>query len=299
MQLQPGMRLADGIQCITKIAQDIKAHLDDKWIDAGLRHIPSSSGFERCLDYVHWCLNYERELRRVFSDPEPIEMIHSPRYWNLQGAAYQQWTAAVTEMELRAMLERVESAISHLKLFEPLEHRTGYPMMLDTSVWIGYGPLHDKQERGDGKEVTQADWCQITGTSGGTDFWLVVPVVTLDELDRRAHIRDPRKPNRPREARNSIRPFLSALLQQQPANVSANRPWMTADILPDPPGHRQNEDGDTELLIRAQFLHQIAGRTVTVVTADLGMEVRGGAASLLDPGKVKVVEMPERFRMPD
>jgi hypothetical protein len=74
---------------------------------------------------------------------------------------------------------------------------------------------------------------------------------------------------------------------------------MTADILPDPPGYRQNEDGDTELLMRAQFLHQIAGRTVTVITADLGMEVRGGAASLLDPGKVKVVEMPERFRMPD
>jgi hypothetical protein len=183
MQLQPGMRLADGTQCITKIAQDIKAHLDDRWIDSGLREIPSSSGLERCIDYFQWCLNYERELRRVFSDSEPIEMIHSPRYWNLQGAAFQQWTAAVIEMELHAMLERLESAISRLKLFEPLEHRTGYPMMLDTSVWIGYGPLHDKQERGDGKEVAQADWCQITGASGGTDFWLVIPVVTLDELD--------------------------------------------------------------------------------------------------------------------
>jgi hypothetical protein len=299
MQLRPGVRLTDAIDRLTEIIQDIDANRDDKWINTEPLNIASSLALERSYNYFGWCLRYERTLGRVFSERDLDELIHSPRYWHIQGEPNHPWSANLVELELRSLLERFQVALDHLKLFRPLENRTGHPMMLDTSVWFGYGPLHDKQQRGDGKEVTQADWCQITGAPSGTDLWLVVPVVTLDELDQLTHKRDTRKPNRPREARNSIRPFLTTLLGSQPASVGSNRPWMTADILPDPPGHRQNEDRDTELLMRAQFLYQIIGRPVTVVTADQGMEVRGGAMSLLDPGRVKVVEMPEKFRLPD
>jgi hypothetical protein len=55
-----------------------------------------------------------------------------------------------------------------------------------------------------------------------------------------------------------------------------------------------------ELLERAQFLCQVTGSRVTVVTSDQGMEVRGGAMGLLEPrSKVQIVAMPESYRLPD
>jgi hypothetical protein len=75
---------------------------------------------------------------------------------------------------------------------------------------------------------------------------------------------------------------------------------MTVDILPDAPAHRRQADNDTELLDRTEFVTQVTGKFVTLVTADRGMRVRGKLCKLLRADSlVRVMAMPEELRVLD
>ncbi|MBE1586767.1 hypothetical protein ACFPOI_51375 [Nonomuraea angiospora] len=66
----------------------------------------------------------------------------------------------------------------------------------------------------------------------------------------------------------------------------------TVECLTDERGHRRQYDTDAEILDRALLLHQVTGRVVNVVTADLGMQVR---ATAWGPG-VRDIAMPDKYR---
>jgi PIN domain len=280
MQLQPDVRLGEAIDRLAEIQQEIQLDLHNLYSDSADR---------RWQHYLEWCGRTERTLRQVFVNTTLVDAIQSPRHWHLQGAVPAAWARELVGNELRYLDGVFLQELDHLKLFLPLEGRTGRPLLFDTNVWAHFAPL-------DGR-IGRDEWIKITGAPNGAEFWVVIPVVTLDELDRLAHNRDRKQNSRPRQARNSIAPFVGRLLSPQPAAINS---WMTVDVLPDPPGQRQNPDGDMELLERAQFLCQVTGSRVTVVTSDQGMEVRGGAMGLVEPrSKVQIVAMPESYRLPD
>jgi len=93
--------------------------------------------------------------------------------------------------------------------------------------------------------------------------------------------------------------FLDDPLPGKPREIRPGVSWMTLEILPDPQRHRRHADEDTEILDRAEFLTQVTGSTVTCVTADTGMRVRGRVRELLAArSNVRMVAMPPDLRVP-
>lgn len=145
-------------------------------------------------------------------------------------------------------MERLRTALEHLKLFSPLTAPSPSPLVLDTNVFLNFDPFRE--------EIDQAKWCEIAQVPKNAEFRLVVPALILDELDRLAHSGDRRLSRRARAAQGHLDPFVDHLLTSQPLEIRPGAWWMTVEILPDAPSHRRQADDDTESLDRAEFLYR-------------------------------------------
>jgi PIN domain len=296
MRLRPDIRLTDAINSLEELVRQF---------DTALANVRDPDSHERYLKLVDQA---ERALRTVFTDGELADALHSERYWHIRRywenrpTAYlgpadeQKWmqrdsqSVYQIESELRGQLERVRTALAHLKLFSPLVYPSRSLLVLDTNVFVHFDPFRD--------EIDQAKWCEIARKPKGAEFRLVVPVVVLDELDRRAHSGDRNVNRRGRAALSHLDPFVDDLLTSEPKAIRAGADWMTVEVLPDAPSHHRQADNDLELLDRAEFLYQVTGQQVRLVTADRGMRVRGTILDKLRArGVVRMVAMPEALRV--
>jgi hypothetical protein len=298
MQLRPNVRLAEAIRSLKETVQAL---------DTDLRNVHNEGSHDRYLERVR---HTEGVLRNLFVDLDLVEALHSERYWHIRRYWENRPTAYIStadegkwqradsqsvyqiEAELRVQLERLKDTLAHLELFVPLSGSDAWPLVLDTNVLVHFDPFRE--------EVTRAKWREIAQLPESPDVRLIVPALVLDELDQLAHSGDRNLNRRARQAQANLDPFVDHLLSDRPKAIRPADPWMTVEILPDAPNHRRQADNDTELLERADFLHQVTNTRVTFVTADRGMRVRGRVRQLLPaPSKVKMVAMPEELRVPD
>jgi hypothetical protein len=296
MRLRPEIRLTDATKSLEELVREF---------DTDLRNVHLPSSRDRYFKLVDQA---ERALRSVFADGELASALHSERYWHIRRywdsrpTAYigtedeKQWKerdsqiVSLMEGELRGQLERLQTALAHLKLFMPLVYPSPSLLVLDTNVFVHFDPFRE--------EIDQAKWCEVVQMPKGAEFRLIVPVVVLDELDRRAHSGDRNVNRRARAALSHLDPFVDDLLTTEPKVIRPGACWMTVEILPDAPSHQRQADADTELLDRAEFLFQITGQKVRLVTADRGMRVRGTVLDQLHTrGVVRMVAMPEALRV--
>ena len=296
MRLRPEIRLTDTINRLDKLVERF---------DGDLSNVHNSGSDERYFKLVD---EAEQALRNVFADGELADALHSERYWHIRrywenrptayiGASDEQkWmqrdsqSISLIKSELRRQLERLQAALAHLKLFMPLVYPSPSLLVLDTNVFVHFDPFR--------YEIDQAKWCEIVQMPKRAEFRLIVPVVVLDELDRRAHSGDRNVNRRARAALSHLDPFVDDLLTYEPKAIRPGAGWMTVEILPDAPSHQRQADADTELLDRAEFLYQITGQRVRLVTADRGMRVRGTMLDKLRArGVVRMVAMPEALRV--
>jgi hypothetical protein len=281
MRLRPQIGLAEAISYLQMQVQELRLDLQNAHNDGARRR------------YLDWIDKAGRELRDRFADPNLVDGLHSRQYWSIrdQPSPLDTPTRDLVEHELRRHLERLQEALDHLRLFEPMTGIYGAPLVLDTSVFVDFDPLADRIDR--------ERWGKITGVTR-MDLRLVVPVLVLDELDSLAHTGDRKKNAKARAALNVLDPFVDALRDQRPVEVRPDTSWMTVEILPDAPGNRRQADPDMELIDRAQFLSQVVDHSVVFVTDDRGMRVRGTVRQLLPAGsKVRMVAMPSDLRIPD
>jgi PIN domain len=282
MQLRPQIRLHEAIKYL-------EAQIYALGIALGNVH-----GSDAMESYLKWIDRAARELPDRFANGDLVEMLHTPHYWHIRNPNNELnfQKADLIAHELRIHMARLEKTRDHLRLFEPMTRRYGEPVVLDTNVLVNFDPLSDR--------ISYDRWLEITGHRNRIPFSVVIPALVIDEMDRFSHTGDRTLNVKARKALSGLDRFIGALEERKAVPVWPDQGWMTAEILPDAPGHRRQVDDDMELLDRAQFLYQITNKPVALVTADRGMRIRGMVHQILTVGSgVNVVAMPEDLRVQD
>jgi predicted ribonuclease YlaK len=133
------------------------------------------------------------------------------------------------------------------------------------------------------KPLDQVEWRRMIS---GSYVRLVIPILVVDELDRRKRDRGETR-TRARQTLRTLKqsfenPAWAARLSEKPTDVESMHLWL------DPQRHRRLPDSDLELIDRSVALQVEANRAVTLVTFDTGMALRALAAGLsvhhLEPG---------------
>jgi rRNA-processing protein FCF1 len=251
MLLRNGVDLDLAIRTVAQLAQeceDIKAQL-------------SGGPGDAWRTYVTWAATCERQLRNLFADPGAIEGLHTQRYWHL-------WTpgvhwARLIDAEIDVQVPRLNALASTLREYLHLRERPGHLAVVDTNVLLHY------------QRIDKVNWGNVVKDR---PVRLVVPHIVLDELDDKRYLGSDKIRER---ARSAIAP-LDELRGQLEGRGYAKLPVgdATVEYLIDEQNHTRRDNPDEEVLDRARFLQQLAGRTVTVITADRGMRARAVARRL-------------------
>ncbi len=114
----------------------------------------------------------------------------------------------------------------------------------------------------------------------------------VDELDGKKYARREEFQQRARELLTLIDGYVTA---SPPAGYSTVREGVTVEVLPDEAGHSRLPSNDQEILERCEFLHQVTGRPVTLITGDSGMRINAQARGI-DVLKLSADDLLPRFR---
>jgi predicted ribonuclease YlaK len=154
---------------------------------------------------------------------------------------------------------RLGEVTARLRTLAGLAARPGSTCLLDTNALLHY------------TRFDQLPWPQRLGQEL---VRLVVPLAVVDELDGKKYARREEFQQRSRELLALIDGYVTA---SPPAGYSTVRDGVTFEVLPDEPGHHRMPSNDQEILERCEFLHQVTGRQVTLITADTGMRINAQA----------------------
>lgn len=114
---------------------------------------------------------------------------------------------------------------------------------------------------------------------------IVLPICVVDELDNKQYTGSDRMSHRADLAIRALRQYSAGLGPGGPATLPDGT---TLEVFLDEPGHVRMANPDEELRSRCMLLQRTIGRRVTVVTGDLGMQLRADAHGLsyaVMPGK--------------
>ncbi|WP_436535947.1 PIN domain-containing protein [Actinoplanes sp. HUAS TT8] len=227
------------------------------------------------MKYLEWVRESERQFRSIFSDTEVLELLHSPRHWYLRANGQAEDLAVgpgVFHEELDAQQMMLREVIGALSGFRSLAGRQGEILVLDTNTIMHNRP------------VNEVDWHKEFEAK---QIRLVIPLLVLDELDAKTYASSKQLAGR---AEKRLR-LLDQHLELAVSSASEVREGVSLEILPDPSGHRRLTDADHEILNRAEFVQQVCGGVVRVVSGDRGMRVRGISR------KIPVQALSQRWRL--
>jgi hypothetical protein len=158
-------------------------------------------------------------------------------------------------------LQRLVSGVTALRA---LRDRVGVPVVLDTNVLMHY------------HRPDRVLWAEVIGSD---PVRLVLPICVLDELDNKKYADSDRMSRRADMAVRALREHRGDLV---PGSVATFADGTTCEVFLDDAGHVRKANPDEELLSRALTLQRALGRQVTVVTGDLGMQLRADAIGLAE-----------------
>ncbi|MEU4243441.1 PIN domain-containing protein [Actinoplanes sp. NPDC026619] len=226
--------------------------------------------------YVEWVRQSEVEFRQLFADNDVIDRLHSQRHWHLRAHGRAEDLAigpGVFYEELDAQQQMLREVIETLSGFLHLADRPGEILVLDTNTIIHHRPFNEVDWR------TEADCRQVR---------LLIPLLVLDELDAKTYASSKQLAGRAEKRLLLLDQHLEAAVN----GGSVIRDGVTLEILRDPVDHRRHPDPDYEVLNRAEFVQQICGDTVRVISGDRGMRVRGISRG------IPVQALSSRWRLP-
>ena len=168
---------------------------------------------------------------------------------------------------------RLGEAADRLRALRRLAGRPGRICVPDTNALLQY------------TRFDQLPWPERIGQPV---VRLIVPLAVIDELDNKKYARREEFQQRARE--------LLALIDRcetaAPDAYTPLRQGVTFEVLPDEPGHFRAASTDQEILERCEFLAQVTGSPVTLVTGDSGVRINARARG------IEVIKLGERDQLP-
>lgn len=218
--------------------------------------------------YLNWVSTTQQQLRTVFADTELEDSLLGRGYWHICALASQ----SSERLPNRLIGEELVFQVGHpgihgdpggrigevaagLRGLLGLSSRPGRICVLDTNALLHY-TWFDQLPWAERMQVPQVR--------------LVVPLVVVDELDAKKYARRAEFQQRARELLTRIDRYVTG---SPPDGYSPVREGVTVEILPDERGHLRVQGNDPEILERCEFLQQVTGRPVTLITGDSGMRI--------------------------
>jgi hypothetical protein len=157
------------------------------------------------------------------------------------------------------VLERLRAKVQAL---EALRAREGQIAVLDTNVLMHY------------QRPDEIPWAEVLGV---TLVPIILPICVIDELDNKKYTGSDRMSRRADLAIRALRQYSDDL---RPGSAATLPDGTTLEVFLDDPGHMRMANPDEELRSRCMLLQRAAGGQVTLVTGDLGMQLRADAHGL-------------------
>lgn len=226
------------------------------------------------VEYLAWADMCETRLCAVFAEPDVAAQLHTQRYWYLyrfhEVEADDVWINTNLPLpdpvgqEIALQQGFLATLADCAERLRALAERPGRLLVYDTNALMHFQP------------PDKIDWARLVKTKA---VRLVVPLVVVDELDRKQHEGSPAMS---KHARSALRALDGILDGTEPgkAAVVPHRVGVTLEILMDEAAHQRLPSADDEIIRRAMLLAQITDSSAAVVTADTGMRLRAQAAGL-------------------
>jgi rRNA-processing protein FCF1 len=263
------MRLRHGVT----VEQAIKA-LSERISDSqqASAHNASNPDTKRQV-YLNWVDTTQRHLRTIFSDAELEDSLLERGYWHICDISmHPALLSRLIDEELVYQVGypgipgdlggRLGEVVTGLRAQARLASREGRICVLDTNALLHY------------TRFDQLDWA---GRLHMASVRLVVPLVVVDELDGKKYARRGEFQQRARELLTLIDSYVTAA---PPDGYSEVRDGVTVEVLPDEPGHLRISSNDQEILDRCEFLNQVTGSPVMLITGDSGMRMNAQARGI-------------------
>lgn len=224
--------------------------------------------------YLNWVNTSQQQLRAVFSDSELQDSLLSRGYWRicslspeplshlLQRLISEELAFQVGHPGDRPPTGRFGEAIETLRTLIYQSDRPGTVCVLDTNSLLHY---------------TRFDQIPWTTRMNESHVRLVIPLTVVDELDAKKYARRGEFQKRARELLTRIDGYVTA---SPPDGYSRIQKNTTIEILAHELGHSASQDNDKDILNQCEFLSQLTGHPVTLVTGDSGMRIRAQTAGL-------------------
>jgi rRNA-processing protein FCF1 len=239
--------------------------------------------------YLTWIDTTQQHLRTIFADTELESSLLSRGYWPICGLAGQ----FVQQVELLNRLIREElvfqvghpgisddlggclgQASAHLRELTHLGSREGHICVPDTNALLHY------------TRFDQLDWAGLIEEPIAR---LVIPITVVDELDDKKYARREEFQQRARELVALIDRYVTS---SPPDGYSEVRAGTTVEVLPDERGHIRVPSNDQEILERCEFLQQMTGNLVMLITGDSGMRIKAQSRG------IGVLKLSDEYMLP-
>jgi rRNA-processing protein FCF1 len=232
--------------------------------------------------YLAWAETCEERLGTVFAEPDITARLHTQRHWYLyrHNETDDRWINTnlpvpdPSAQEAAAQLALLTELARQVKQLSALAERPGRVLVYDTNSLMHYQP------------PDTIGWAAL---AKAPTVRLVVPLVVIDELDRKQHEGSDKMAQR---ARSALRALDKILDGTRPGEAAAlpGRADVIIEILMDERGHRREASADDEVIERGVLMAQITDAPATVVTTDTGMRLRAQQAGL------RVLRLDDRYQ---
>jgi rRNA-processing protein FCF1 len=260
------MRLRHGVT----VEQAIRA-LGERISDSQQASADAASGPDDARQaYLNWVSTTQQYLRTIFSDTELEDSLLGRGYWHI-------CAMTIPSMSKERLLQRLVreelvfqvgypgihgdpggrlgEVATRLRALTRLAARPGRICIPDTNALLHYTRFD---------QLLWAERMQMSLVR------LVIPLVVIEELDGKKYARRGEFQQRAREMLTLIDRYATT---SPPDGYSEVRKNVTVEMLPDEPGHLRMSSGDQEILERCEFLNQVTGNPVTLITGDTGMRI--------------------------
>lgn len=226
--------------------------------------------------YLKWADTTEQTLRGLLADDAAQAGLQTERHWHIRNlTAATARPAELINAEINAQAARLRQAADALDA--SVGRLTGTPgqiVVCDTNVFLHY------------QRFDQVSWPAI---AGAIPVRVVIPLIVVEELDAKKYAGDPDLRRRAQRILRALERLLSSARDSDSHAVPLGDE-VTLEVLGDDAGHTRRANADDEILDRCEYLEQVTGSRVLVVTGDVGMRVRAGGRRL------QVRAMPEELR---
>lgn len=275
MRLRHGVTVEQAIQGLDTIIRD----------SLQPRNIAGSEPRVKLNSYLNWIYGAQAHLHSIFADTDLEDSLLTRAYWHVS------MTSVPPVPELGRLIDeelifqaghpsagdnqdgRLGEAAGRLRSLRRLADRAGSICVPDTNALLNY------------TRFDQLPWHQRVGKP---TVRLIVPLAVIDELDNKKYARREEFQQRARDLLILIDRYESAAPDAH-AQLSEG---VTFEVLPDELGHLRAASTDLEILERCEFLAQVTGSSVTLVTGDSGVRINARARG------IEVIKLGEEDLLP-